>query len=129
MVSMVCLSKVLVDGGSGLNIIFSKTLESMGYDMASLVLTQEAFYGIIPGLGSTPISQVTLPVTFGTWENYRMEHLHFEVASFGTSYHAILNRLSLSRFMAIPNHTYLVLKMLVLNKVISIYGDVKTSHS
>jgi hypothetical protein len=46
---MVRLSKVLINGGSGLNIIFSKTLESMGYNMTSLVPTQEAFYAIIPG--------------------------------------------------------------------------------
>jgi hypothetical protein len=50
------------------------------YDMISLVPTQEAFYWIIPGSGSTPIGQVTLPVTFGTQENYRTEHLHFKVA-------------------------------------------------
>jgi hypothetical protein len=70
---MVRLSKVLIDEGSSLNIIFSKTLESMGYDMTSLVPTQEAFYGIIPSFGSTPIGQVTGPVTSGTRENYRTE--------------------------------------------------------
>jgi hypothetical protein len=36
---MVHLSKVLIDGGNGLNIIFSKTLGSMGYDITSLVPT------------------------------------------------------------------------------------------
>ncbi|RLN04965.1 retrotransposon protein, putative, Ty3-gypsy subclass [Panicum miliaceum] len=56
--SEVLLSKVLVNEGSGLNIIFSKILESMGYDMTSLVPPQEAFYGIIPGSGSTPVDQV-----------------------------------------------------------------------
>lgn len=65
-VSKVRLSKVLVYEGSGLNIIFSKTLESMGYDMTCLVPIEQAFYGIILGSGSTPVSQVTLPVTFGT---------------------------------------------------------------
>ena len=37
LVSQVHLAKVLVDGGSGLNIIFSNTLENMGYDMTTLV--------------------------------------------------------------------------------------------
>ena len=36
-VSQVCLAKVLVDGGSALDIIFASTLESMGYDMTYLV--------------------------------------------------------------------------------------------
>jgi len=31
-----------------------------------LVPSDQAFYGIIPGAGSTPIGKVTLPVTFGT---------------------------------------------------------------
>ncbi|XP_025806847.1 uncharacterized protein LOC112885440 [Panicum hallii] len=127
--SMVCLSKVLIDRGSGLNIIFSKTPESMGPDMTSLVLTQEDFYRIIPGSGSTPVGQVTLPVTFGTRENSRTEHLHFEVALFETSCHAIRGRPALARFIPIPNHTYLVFKMPAPNGVISIYGDLKASHS
>ena len=36
-VSQVLLAKVLFDGGSALDIIFASTLESMGYDMTSLV--------------------------------------------------------------------------------------------
>ena len=31
------LDKVLIDGGSALNIIFAKTLEDMGFDMTKLV--------------------------------------------------------------------------------------------
>jgi hypothetical protein len=31
--------------------------------------------------------------------------------------------------MVIPNHTYLVLKMPALNGVISVHGELKTSHS
>ena len=33
------------------HIIFLKTLEGMGYDMTNMVLTDQAFYGIIPGVG------------------------------------------------------------------------------
>jgi hypothetical protein len=102
---------VLIDGGSGLNIIFPKMLESMGYDLTTLVPSAEAFYGIITGSGSTPISKVTLTVNFGTQKNYRMEHIDFEVAAFETPYHAILGRPALAKFMVVPNYTYLVLKM------------------
>ena len=31
--------------------------------------------------------------------------------------------------MAIPNHMYLLLKMPVPNEVLSIHGDIQTSHS
>ena len=108
-VSQVRLAKVLVDGGSALDIIFASTMESMGYGMTTLVPSDQAFYGIIPVAGSTPVGQVTLPVTFGTCDNYRTKYVNFEVAEFETSYHAILRKPSLAKFMAIPNYTYLLL--------------------
>jgi len=66
MICQIRLARVLIDGGSALNIIFAKTLEDMGFDMTKLVPTDQGFYGIIPGAGSTLIGKVTLPVTFGT---------------------------------------------------------------
>jgi len=53
----------------------------MGYDMASLVSSDQAFYGIIPGARSTLVGRPTLPVTFGTRDNYRTEYVNFEVVS------------------------------------------------
>ena len=123
------LARVLIDGGSALNIIFAKTLEDMGFDMTTLVPSGQAFYGIMPGVDSTPVGKVTLPVTFGTRDNYRTESIIFEVAPFETSYHAILGRPALAKFMAIPNHTYLLLKMPAPNGVLSIHGDIKMFHS
>ena len=128
-VSQVRLAKVLIDGGSALDIIFASTLESMGNDMTSLVPSDQAFYGIIPGAGSTPVGWATLPVTFDTRDNYRTEYVNFEVAEFETSYHAILGRPSLAKFMAIPNHTYLLLKMPAPKGVLSVYGDLQTSYA
>ena len=96
----------------------------MGFDMTKLVPSDQAFYGIIPGAYSTPIGMVTLPVTFGTQDNYHTESIIFEVAPFETSYHAILGRPAVAKFMVIPNHTYLLLKMPVPNGVLSIRGDI-----
>ena len=88
------LTQVLIDGGSGLNLIFASTLRKMGLNYMSLLTPSKApFYGIIPGNSSTPIGLVTLPVTFGTEKNFRTEHMKFEVADFESSYHAILGRL------------------------------------
>ena len=114
------LARVLIDGDSALNIIFTKTLEDMGFDMTKLVPSDQAFYCIISGAGSTLVGKVTLPTTFGTRDNYRTDSIIFEVASFETSYHAILGRPALAKFMAIPNHTYLLLKMPAPNGVHSI---------
>jgi hypothetical protein len=60
------LTRVLIDGGSGLNFIFASTLAKMGLNYMSLLTPSKApFYGIIPGNSSTPIGSVTLLVTFG----------------------------------------------------------------
>ena len=61
------LTRVLIDGESGLNLIFANTLAKMGLKYMSLLTPSKApFYGIVPGNSSTPIGSITLLVTFGT---------------------------------------------------------------
>jgi hypothetical protein len=43
--------------------------------------------------------------------NFRTETLTFEVVGFSGMYHAILGRLAYTKFMAVPNYTYLKLKI------------------
>jgi hypothetical protein len=87
--------------------------------------SQAPFQCIILGVAATPVGQISLPVTFGTQENFRTETIQFEVTDFETAYNAFLGRLALSKFMVIPHYTYLVLKMPGSRGVISITGDVK----
>jgi hypothetical protein len=54
--------------------------------------------------------------------------LQFEVANFETTYNTFLGRLTLTKFMAIPQYAYLVLKMPGPNGIISIRGDVKCAY-
>jgi hypothetical protein len=76
----------------------------MGLDFAGLITpTGVPFYEIVPSKAAMPLEQITLPVTFGTPTNYRTEFIQFEVVDFGTSYHAILGRPALAKFMAIPH--------------------------
>jgi hypothetical protein len=84
------LPKTLVDGGSSLNIIFTKTLRRMDFNFNKITAFDEPFYGVVPGKATYPIAHVCLQVTFGTQENFRTEYLSFEVADFCSSYHAIL---------------------------------------
>jgi hypothetical protein len=107
------LNKVLIDGGSGLNILFTKTLKKMKLDITHMLTTSNMpFYGIVPGNAAIPLGSVVLPVTFGeSRDNYCTEYIKFEVANFETSYHAILGRPAIAKFMAVPHYTYLVLKM------------------
>jgi hypothetical protein len=52
-----------------------------------------------------------MSVTFGTLENYITEFLRFEVARFDCGYNAIIERLGLVKFVAIPHYPYMILKM------------------
>jgi hypothetical protein len=46
---------------------------------------------------------------------------------FETSYHAILGRPAIAKFVAVPHYTYLVLKMPSPTRVLSLQGDLKIS--
>jgi hypothetical protein len=112
MVAEVKLTRVLIDGGSGLNLIFASTLRKMGLDLTDmLVPSKSPFYGIVLGNAVLPLGTVVLPVTFSTRENYCTEFIKFEVAKFESSYHAILGRPALAKFMAVLHYVYLLLKM------------------
>jgi hypothetical protein len=128
-VAEVRLTKVLIDGGSGLNLIYTSTLRKMGLDFTDmLVPSKSPFYGIVPGNTAHLLGMVVLPVTFGTRENYRTEFIKFEVANFESSYHAILGRLALTKFMAVPHYIYLLLKMPGQSGVLTLQGDLKKSY-
>jgi hypothetical protein len=127
-VAEVRLTKVLINGGIGLNLIFASTLRKMGLDFTDmLVPSKSPFYGIVPGNAAHPLGMVVLPVTFGTRENYRTEFTKFEVANFESSYHAILGRPALAKFMAVLHYIYLLLKMPRLSGVLTLRGDLKKS--
>jgi hypothetical protein len=124
------LNKVLIDGGSGLNVLFTKTLKKMKLDITHMLTKSNTpFYGIVPGNTAIPLGSVVLPVTFGeSRDNYRTEYIKFEVADFETFYHAILGRPAIAKFMEVPHYTYLVLKMPSPTGVLSLEGDLKISH-
>jgi hypothetical protein len=65
----------------------------------------------VPGKRAEPIGRIDLPGYFGTPSNFRKETLTFEVVGFHGTYHAILGRPCYAKFMAVPNYTYLKLKM------------------
>jgi hypothetical protein len=66
-----------------------------------------------------PIGQVSLPVTFGTRDNYRTESLDFDVAYIALPYNAILGYPALARFMAATHHGFNILKILGTNGTIT----------
>jgi hypothetical protein len=118
-------SKVLMDGGSSLNILYAHTLHLLGIGLDQLGPSTMSFHGVVPGKRVQPLGQIDLPVWFGTPDNYRQETLTFEVVGFRGAYHAILGRPSYAKFMAVPNYNYLKMKMPGLNGVITVGSSIE----
>jgi hypothetical protein len=104
-------SKVLMDGGSSLIILYEHTLQLMGIGWDQLRSSTTPFHGIAPGKHVQPLGQIDLPIWFGKPDNFRKETLTFEVVGFRGAYHAILGRPSYTNFIAVPNYMYLKMKM------------------
>jgi hypothetical protein len=100
-----------MEGGNGINVLYASTLDDMGIPRSQLRPTTTPFHGIIPGMEALPIWQIDLPVMFGDLRNFRTETLTFEVVGFSGAYHVILGRPAYAKFMAVPNYTYLKLKI------------------
>jgi hypothetical protein len=58
------VTKVLIDEGAGLNIIFLETLRKMGLDFTELITPIGIpFDGLVPDKAVMSLGQITLPVT------------------------------------------------------------------
>ncbi|KAI5011411.1 hypothetical protein ZWY2020_013548 [Hordeum vulgare] len=91
------LRKVLMDGGSGLNIMYADTLKGMGIPMSKLSESSMQFHGVVPGRKAKSLGQIALDVVFGSDKNFRKEKLTFEVVDFQSAYHALLGRPAYAR--------------------------------
>jgi hypothetical protein len=71
---------------------------------------------------------MVLLVTFGMKDNDRTEYIKFEVVDFDSTYHAILGRPALAKFMAMPHYIYLLLMIPGKTSVLTLCGDLKKSY-
>jgi hypothetical protein len=118
-------SKVLMNGGSSLNILYAHTLRLLGIGLDQLWPSTTQFHGVAPGKRVQPLGQIDLLVWFGTPDNFRKETLTFEVVGFWGAYHAILGRPFYAKFLAVPNYTYLKMKMLGSKGVITVGSSIE----
>jgi hypothetical protein len=117
------VKKVLVDGGSSINVTFPWTLLGLGVALKELHESDTPFFSIVTTEGEYPLGHIYMSVTFGTPDNYRTEFLRFEVASFDCGYNAIIGRPGLGKFMVIPHYTYMILKMPEPQGIITVRAD------
>ena len=124
------MSKIFMDGGSGLNLIFVDTIKSMGITMRMLEETNTCFHGILPTSPAYSLGKAYLNVVFGKSDNFRKEKIEFEVVNWESQYHAILGRPAYAKFMAVPHYAYLKLKMPGSNGTnITVYGSFSRSDN
>ncbi|KAK1643510.1 hypothetical protein QYE76_061315 [Lolium multiflorum] len=83
------MSKVFMDGASGLNLLFANTMKAMGLTVDMLRESDTGFHGIIPTRRAYSLGKTSLDVVFGTPTNFRREKIEFEVVDWESQYHAI----------------------------------------
>ena len=103
------VTKMLVDGGAGLNLI-SPVVISKLYIAEDELKATGTFQGANPSR-SHPKGKITLSVTFGGELNYRTEKILFDVVDLPLPYNGILGRPALAKFMAATHYAYNTLKM------------------
>ena len=116
------LTRVLMDGGSILNLIYQDTVRRMGIDPSRISQSNTTFEGVIPGVEVCVRGSIMLEVTFGSPGNSRSEKLLFTIAPFQSGYHALLGRPAFAHFNALPHYGYLTLKIPGPSGVITISG-------
>src|SRR3954467_13437828 len=86
------LDKVLMDGGSNINILYYETFRRMGLTQKQLQPSETVFQGIVQGKSARPIGKIYLETAFGNSKNFCSEIIPFEVVNLESPYHAILGR-------------------------------------
>jgi hypothetical protein len=64
------LTKVLMDGGSSINILYYDTFRRMNLLDKQLTPSSTVFHGIVPRKSAYPMGRISLEVAFGTEDNW-----------------------------------------------------------
>ncbi|KAI4971585.1 hypothetical protein ZWY2020_002499 [Hordeum vulgare] len=116
-------SRVLVDGGSRINILYRETLLKIMLKEKNLQSTRAVFHGIVLEQSCSPIGKIQLDVLFGDKAHFRRDLVWFEVVDLNSPYHALLGRPALAEFMAIPHNAFLKMNMSGPKGIIPLAGD------
>ena len=121
-VSGFLIHDVLIDNGSSADIIFAKAFDQMKINRNLLETATNPLCGFRGRIVST-LGKITLPVSFGSLDNPRIEHITFDVVEMGYPYNAIFVRGTLNAFEAIVHSGYLCIKMPGPSGVITVHGS------
>ena len=118
-------TKVLMDGGSSINILYYETFRRMGLTDKNLKQSNTVFQGVVPGKLAYPVGKIELEVAFVDQYDSRAEKITFEVVKIKSPYHALFGRPAYAKFMARPCYVYLQLKMPGHKGTITVHGSRK----
>src|SRR3954466_920215 len=96
-ISNVLVTRTLIDGGAGLNVLSVETFNNLQVPYDQLQPTKP-FSGVTDG-STVPIGQVHLPVTSGARNTSRTEFIDLAAAHIRLPYNAILGYPALAKFM------------------------------
>ena len=100
-------TKVLMAGGSSINILYYRTFRRMGLTDKNLRTSNTIFHGVVPGKSAYPVGRIELEVAFGDEHDSRAEKLMFEVVKIRSPYHSLFGRPAYAKLMARPCYVYL----------------------
>jgi hypothetical protein len=123
------IGRVFMDAGSGINLIYARTLKAMNISLDWLQPIDCSFHGIVLGSANHPLARIDFDICFSNSGNFRMEKLEFKVMDWPSQYHAILEQPAFARFMAVPHYAYLVLKIPGPKGVITVKGSFEVSDT
>ena len=120
-ICQVAVTRTLVNGGAGLSMLLVEAFNLLCTPRERLQPSRP-FSGVGGG-SSSSLGQIRLPVTFGTYDNFRTELVDFDIAPIGLPYNAILGYPALAKFMAATHPGYNLMKMPGSNGVLTVPGD------
>ena len=94
-ICQVAVTRTLIDGGSGLSMLSIEAFSLLHIPQERLQ-PQPALLGRRGWVLQLP-GQICLPVTFGTYDNFRTELVDFDIAPIGLPYNGILGYPALGR--------------------------------
>ena len=120
-ICQVAVTRTLIDGGAGLSVLSVEAFNLLCIPLERLQPSRP-FSGVGGG-SSSSLGQIRLPVTFGTYNNFRTELVDFDIAPIGLPYNAILGYPALAQFMAATHPAYNLMKMPGSSGVLTVHGD------
>jgi hypothetical protein len=118
------VTRVLIDNGSQVEILFLSAFDQMGFDRKQLKETSKPLYGF-GNKRIEPVGSMSLLESFGSLHNAHTKYITFDIVEMNYPYNAIFGRGLLDTFEATLQSAYLYLKIPATVGVILVHDNQK----